>query len=117
MNELLLRLAKAHKALLGHKTSSLLIEVEELLGVDLSAPSTETRMVFLSNTLRRYNHHYYCEDMPTVTDAEYDALFDELVKLEGDKPSLDSPTQNVGCQICKKEELEQLAEGATKEKG
>ena len=42
---------------------------------------------------------YYLEDAPTLSDAEYDALFRELVALEAEHPELvsaDSPTQAVG---------------------
>ena len=42
---------------------------------------------------------YYLRDSPTLSDAEYDALFGELVALEVAHPELashDSPTQSVG---------------------
>ncbi len=42
---------------------------------------------------------YYQKDAPTLSDAEYDALFAELQKLEAQRPELqkaDSPTQTVG---------------------
>ncbi|MDQ1246364.1 MAG: ligase [Actinomycetota bacterium] len=42
---------------------------------------------------------YYLRDAPTLSDAEYDALFAELVALEAANPELvtgDSPTQTVG---------------------
>lgn len=42
---------------------------------------------------------YYQRDAPTLSDAEYDALFAELVALEADHPELvsgESPTQTVG---------------------
>jgi DNA ligase (NAD+) len=53
----------------------------------------------LRDELRRYEHAYYVLDAPLVTDAEYDALFRELVALEEANPELvtpDSPTQRVG---------------------
>ena len=46
-----------------------------------------------------HNRRYYVEDAPTISDAEYDALFRELEALEREYPSLrspDSPTQRVG---------------------
>ncbi len=49
--------------------------------------------------LRHHNHCYYVLDAPEIADAEYDALFDELVALEADFPDLvtdDSPTQRIG---------------------
>ncbi len=49
--------------------------------------------------LRRHEHAYYVLDQPEVSDAEYDALFQELRALEEVRPDLltaDSPTQRVG---------------------
>ena len=51
----------------------------------------------LIDLLNRYGHEYYVLDNPTVSDAEYDKLYDELVELEkiyGVEP--DSPTRRVG---------------------
>jgi DNA ligase (NAD+) len=42
---------------------------------------------------------YYDRDAPTISDAEYDEFYRELVQLEADHPQLqtsDSPTQSVG---------------------
>ena len=53
----------------------------------------------LRELLERYNYEYYVLDKPTVSDAEYDELFDELSRLENEHPELrtpDSPTQRVG---------------------
>src|SRR6202046_4892400 len=53
----------------------------------------------LRNELRRHEHLYYVLDAPEVSDAEYDALMNELKKLEAAHPDLvtpDSPTQRVG---------------------
>ncbi len=53
----------------------------------------------LRDELRRHEHAYYVLDAPLVSDAEYDALFRELVALEEEHPELvtpDSPTQRVG---------------------
>ena len=49
--------------------------------------------------LRRHEHLYYVLDAPEITDAEYDALMNELKRLEAEHPELltpDSPTQRVG---------------------
>jgi len=46
-----------------------------------------------------HNHHYYIEDAPVISDAEYDALLRQLQQLEAasDEPiPADSPTQTVG---------------------
>jgi len=53
----------------------------------------------LRELLNQHNHRYYVLDQPSISDAEYDALFDELKALEADDPALctpDSPTQRVG---------------------
>ena len=53
----------------------------------------------LRNELRRQEHLYYVLDAPEISDAEYDALMNELKKLETAHPELvtpDSPTQRVG---------------------
>ena len=49
--------------------------------------------------LDHHNHRYYVLDAPEIADAEYDALFDELVDLEKAHPERitpDSPSQRVG---------------------
>jgi DNA ligase (NAD+) len=53
----------------------------------------------LRRAIERHNRLYYNEAAPEISDAEYDRLFLELVKLETQFPSLqapDSPTQRVG---------------------
>lgn len=56
------------------------------------------RMQELINELNRYAHEYYTLDAPSVSDAAYDALYDELVSLEEETGTIlpDSPTQRVG---------------------
>lgn len=57
------------------------------------------RAAELREWLRQQNHRYYLLDAPEVSDAEYDARFDELRALEAAHPELvtpDSPTQRVG---------------------
>ncbi len=67
-----------------------------------SLSSTETspaaRAAFLAAELRRHSELYY-DGAPEITDAEFDALMDELQALEAAHPELaapDSPTQTVG---------------------
>jgi DNA ligase (NAD+) len=58
-----------------------------------------TRHAELVAAIERANRLYYQEDAPELSDAEYDALFRELVALETAFPALvtpDSPTQRVG---------------------
>ena len=53
----------------------------------------------LRELVEYHGQRYYVLDAPEITDAEYDALFRELVELETRYPgvqTLDSPTQRVG---------------------
>ena len=57
------------------------------------------RVEKLRAELRRHEHLYYVMDAPEISDAEYDALMNELKRLEAEHPELltpDSPTQRVG---------------------
>jgi len=57
------------------------------------------RVEELREQIRRREHAYYVLDEPEVSDAEYDALFLELRRIEEERPDLltpDSPTQRVG---------------------
>ncbi len=58
----------------------------------------EKRIEELRVEIRRHDYLYYVENMPAVSDREYDALFAELKQLEAAHPELvraDSPTQRV----------------------
>ena len=62
-------------------------------------PDPEKRILELSRQLEHHNKLYYQDAEPEVSDAEYDALMNELKKLETSHPALaktDSPTQRVG---------------------
>ena len=53
----------------------------------------------LREQLERHSYRYYVLDDPEIGDDAYDALLDELRRLEAEHPSLvspDSPTQRVG---------------------
>ncbi len=52
----------------------------------------------LVDTLNKWAHEYYVLDNPTVSDKEYDALYDELRRLEQESGEIypDSPTRRVG---------------------
>ncbi len=53
----------------------------------------------LREQIRHHEHAYYVLDLPEISDAEFDALFLELSRLEEENPELvtaDSPTQRVG---------------------
>ena len=59
----------------------------------------QKRAVALREAIETHDHNYYVLDAPTVSDAEYDALYRELQALENEYPKLvtpDSPTQRVG---------------------
>jgi DNA ligase (NAD+) len=57
------------------------------------------RAAELRADLRHHEHLYYVLDQPEITDAAYDALMNELKRIEAAHPELvtpDSPTQRVG---------------------
>ncbi|WP_026478886.1 NAD-dependent DNA ligase LigA [Alkaliphilus transvaalensis] len=56
------------------------------------------RMKGLIAEINKHNYQYYVKDNPTISDQEYDALYDELVELEREIGEIlpDSPTQRVG---------------------
>ena len=61
---------------------------------DVAARAAELR-----EQLEHHNHRYYTLDEPEISDADYDALLNELRDLEAANPELvtpDSPTQRVG---------------------
>ena len=62
-------------------------------------PSAAERHAKLVREIEAHNYRYYVLDAPTISDAEFDALFRELQALESRYPvlaSADSPTQRVG---------------------
>lgn len=57
------------------------------------------RLERLRAEIRRHEHLYHVLDRPELTDAQYDALFNDLRQIEEAHPELvtpDSPTQRVG---------------------
>ena len=52
----------------------------------------------LVDILNKWAHEYYVLDNPTVSDKEYDALYDELRRIEEETGVVypDSPTRRVG---------------------
>ncbi|MDP1740432.1 NAD-dependent DNA ligase LigA, partial [Polaromonas sp.] len=62
-------------------------------------PSPAERVAALRTELHQHAHRYYVLDEPTIADAAYDRLFQELQELEALHPELaspDSPTVRVG---------------------
>ena len=65
----------------------------------LSRQDATSRVAVLRETLRKASDAYYGENVPFLTDAEYDSLLRELGAIEAAYPGLlthDSPTQVVG---------------------
>lgn len=63
-------------------------------------PEIRQRYHHLCALVHRLAYEYYIWAAPTVSDAEYDRLFDELKQIEKDHPELadpNSPTVRVGC--------------------
>ena len=62
----------------------------------------KARVEEITKLLERYNYEYYVLDNPTVSDAEYDRLMQELIALETKYPEFKSPlspSQRVGGQV------------------
>ena len=60
---------------------------------------SKARWQQLKDLIEHHNHCYHVLDAPEIADAEYDALFDELLALETADPALrsaDSPSLRVG---------------------
>ncbi|UYL10500.1 NAD-dependent DNA ligase LigA [Bdellovibrio sp. SKB1291214] len=56
----------------------------------------------LKKIIAEHDHNYYVMDRPSITDYEYDQLFDELLKIEKAEKGLDlsdSPSQRVGGKV------------------
>jgi DNA ligase (NAD+) len=65
----------------------------------IKMPTPAERAAALRDELRRHEHLYYVLDAPEITDVAYDALMNELKRIEAEHPELltpDSPTQRVG---------------------
>lgn len=65
------------------------------------AESIEREVARIRDELHQHNHRYYVLSQPSVSDAEYDALFRRLKEIESSHPELlssDSPTQRVGAE-------------------
>lgn len=65
----------------------------------------QERYLELVDEISKLNFHYYTLDEPVASDAEYDKLYDELVKLETEHPEWkvpNSPTSVVGGEVLSK---------------
>ena len=64
--------------------------------------SVTTQLEELRERIRKHEYAYFVLDRPEISDAEFDALFAELRRLESEHPDLvtpDSPTQRVGGEV------------------
>jgi DNA ligase (NAD+) len=65
----------------------------------MTEPAAARKIEKLREKIRHHEHLYYVLDRPEISDADYDALVNELKRLEAAHPDLvtpDSPTQRVG---------------------
>lgn len=68
----------------------------------VSQEQTKQQIKELNQTLKKWAKEYYEWDQPSVSDAEYDKLYHQLVELETQYPELveaDSITQKVGGEV------------------
>ncbi|MBN2738414.1 MAG: NAD-dependent DNA ligase LigA [Spirochaetales bacterium] len=68
----------------------------------MEAKQAQEKIQELSEKLRQCQYEYYILSRPSVSDLEYDRLFDELQALESEFPDLaqeDSPTKRVGSDL------------------
>ena len=83
---------------MGETTNLSLYPESDRNGENLHPPAAESAER-LRAVLRRHAHLYYVLDAPEIDDAAYDALMNELKRIEAAHPELlvpDSPTQRVG---------------------
>src|ERR1019366_8887174 len=65
----------------------------------MSSSAIEKKIEALREKIRYHEYRYYVLDDPEISDADFDALMNELKRLEAQHPALvtpDSPTQRVG---------------------
>ena len=80
---------------------------DDPLTVNADTPQNSTdsaRYQTLKTAIQMHNVNYYALDNPQISDAQYDALFQELLSLEARYPewvSPDSPSQRVGSEPLK----------------
>ena len=69
---------------------------------ELTKEQAAAKVLALRQELQKNSYLYYVQDMPTITDAEYDGMMRQLRELEAQYPELvtpDSPTQKVGGRV------------------
>jgi DNA ligase (NAD+) len=71
----------------------------------MTKTEAKKRLEVLRAEIEDHRHNYHVLDKPKISDAAYDSLFHELVKIEEEFPELitkDSPSQRVGGEPLKK---------------
>src|SRR5437870_3263539 len=70
-----------------------------LLVMPVASKDLSQKIEGLREKIRHHEYRYYVLDDPQISDAEFDQLMNQLIKLETEHPDLitaDSPTQRVG---------------------
>ena len=70
----------------------------------MSDNSVKNRIDVLTKQIREADVHYYQNNMPRLSDSDYDKLRQELISLEKKNPELvleNSPTKSVGAKAVK----------------
>ncbi len=65
----------------------------------------QERLADLRSQINTHNYRYHVLDAPSISDADYDRLLNELKQIESDHPEWitpDSPTQKVGGVVSEK---------------
>lgn len=73
--------------------------------INIDEHDAKNRINELKEQIKAHNEAYYVLDNPSISDAEFDALFRELKALETEFPQYltnDSPTQKVGADVSEK---------------
>jgi DNA ligase (NAD+) len=86
-----------HNDIVEHNSGSEVLSLKE--SGKSEEEQLEAHVAALRHAIEEANYHYYVQDDPTLTDAEYDQLMRELQRIEEEHPELqtpDSPTQRVG---------------------
>ena len=71
-------------------------------GIKMDFEQAKAKLINLRKELELHNYQYYVLDAPTISDAKYDRLMQELIAIEKTYPQLvtpDSPSQRVGGEV------------------
>ncbi|TDO83305.1 DNA ligase (NAD+) [Halanaerobium saccharolyticum] len=80
----------------------------------LTEAKAEKKIKALREKIREHEYKYFVLDDPSISDAEFDQLMQQLIKLEAEFPELvtdDSPTQRVGGEVL--DEFEKVEHSST----